>query len=114
MYYGSEKEQGKSEIGNCSNKPIHPMDVIPGKVSTGGVIRAIEMLENELQIQRNLIGSLLEKLDNYTDKADLNAPTSVEPKRAARCVFEQRIYMSLDNAEGTNTLLRLLIDRVQL
>lgn len=111
--YGLQ-EQAKSEIGNYSNKPIHPMDTMPGKISTGGVIRAIEMLENELQIQRNLIGSLLEKLDNYTDKADLTAPSNLEPKRASRCAFEQRIYMSLDNAEGTNALLRLLLDRVQL
>ena len=111
--YGLQ-EQAKSEIGNYSNKPIHTMDTMPGKISTGGVIRAVEMLENELQIQRNLIVSLAEKLDAYTDKADLNAPTELEPKRASRCVFEQRIYMSLDNTEGTNALLRLLLDRIQL
>jgi hypothetical protein len=87
---------------------------MPGGLSTSGVVRAIEMLENELQIQRNLIVSLVDKLDQFTDKADLNAPTCLGAKRAARCVFEQRIYMSVDNAEVTNTLLRLLIDRVQL
>lgn len=112
--YGLQEKAKCETVGHYSNKPIHPMDAITGSTSTVGVIRAIEMLENELQIQRNLIGSLIERLDQYTDKADLNAPTSIEPKRAARCVFEQRIYMSLDNAEGTNTLLRLLIDRVQL
>jgi hypothetical protein len=115
MYYGLQKEQSKCEtVGHYSNKPIHPMDTLQGSMAAVGVVRAVEMLENELKIQRSLIGSLVERLDQYTDKADLNAPTSVEAKRAARCVFEQRIYMSLDNAEVTNTLLRLLIDRVQL
>ena len=105
--------RGLNEARMASGQ-LHNMDAMPVSASTVGVVRAIEMLENELQIQRNLIGSLIERLDQYTDKADLNAPTSVEPKRAARCVFEQRIYMSVDNAEGTNALLRLLIDRVQL
>lgn len=112
--YGLQEKAKCETVGHYSNKPLHPMDTMSGPVSTGSVVRAIELLENELQIQRNLIGSLIERLDQYTDKADLNAPTGVEPKRAARCVFEQRIYMSVDNAEGTNALLRLLIDRVQL
>lgn len=112
--YGLQEKAKCETVGHYSNKPLYPTEAMPGSAPTVGVVRAVEMLENELQIQRNLIGSLIERLDQYTDKADLNAPTSVEPKRAARCVFEQRIYMSVDNAEGTNTLLRLLIDRVQL